>query len=95
MCTVQENGLVAGLFIRMSELRILMGGVSRKLIYGMMESGELPRPYKFGQRVVAWKTTEVVEALDKLRPEPEKADEIIMVRRNFYDENGALITNNI
>lgn len=36
-------------------------GLSRSLIYDMMEQGAFPRPIKIGRRAVAWRETDLIK----------------------------------
>ena len=36
-------------------------GLSRSLIYEMMERGEFPRPIRIGKRAVAWRESDLVK----------------------------------
>ena len=53
-------------FIRFQELRKILGGVSRSKIERDVASGDLPKPYRLGKRIVAWRSDEIAEYLNNL-----------------------------
>ena len=53
-------------FIRFAELRKILGGVSRSKIERDVASGVLPRPYRLGKRMIAWRSDEIAAYLNNL-----------------------------
>ncbi|MEY8118517.1 helix-turn-helix transcriptional regulator [Falsihalocynthiibacter sp. BN13B15] len=39
-------------------------GLSRSLIYSMMDEGEFPRPMRMGKKAVAWQESAIVDWLN-------------------------------
>ena len=55
-------------FLRFADLKAQNIVGNRVTLARWMQTREFPRPYRLGQRIVAWKADEVVAWCDKQRP---------------------------
>lgn len=70
-----QQQIQIGRLLRLPELRVRCGGISRSQVYKLIAQGELPAARKLGQSSISvWDAAEVDVAIGKmLRPSKEPA----------------------
>lgn len=59
-------------FIRINEVRELLGGVSKVTIYEWVKQGFLPKPTKLAKRAAAWREADIIAYCDKIYEQSQR-----------------------